>query len=259
VRLTDKIAVITGAASGIGRATSLRFAAEGARVVCMDSDLVRLEDTRLELARMGGRVPLCVSVDIADGSEVRSAFEHVLRELGEVHVLLNVAGRNFVGDIASLDERAWDACLAVNLRSVFLTAKAVWPHFVRQNTGVILNTASVMGRAGSPQSVAYSTAKAGIINLTRCLAVDGAPHGIRANVICPGVVDTPVMTEVFDRHADPRAAQTQMARQIPLNRMADADEVAAAFAYLASDDAAYVTGAELVIDGGLSSLLPLRG
>jgi meso-butanediol dehydrogenase/(S,S)-butanediol dehydrogenase/diacetyl reductase len=202
---------------------------------------------------------LCIPADVSKSSDVNTAFERVAREWNDVHVLANVAGRNFEGDVVSLDEESWDACLAVNLKSVFLTAKAAWPRMLAQGGGVILNTSSVMGRVGAANAVAYGAAKAAIINLTRCLAVDGGPHGIRANVVCPGVVDTPVMTAVFGKHADPDVAQHRMNQQLPLKRMATADEVAAAFAYLASDDAGYVTGAELVIDGGLSSLLALRG
>lgn len=258
MRFTGKIAVVTGAASGIGRATCRRFAAAGARVACIDSDAAGLEQVCAELAATGASVS-CIPADVSSSADVNAAIERVTREWNGVHLLVNVAGRNFEGDVAALDEQAWDACLAVNLKSVFLTSKAVWPWMIAQGEGVILNTSSVMGRVGAANAVAYAAAKAAIINLTRCLAVDGAAHGIRANVVCPGVVDTPVMSAVFGKQADPEAAQRRMTQQLPLNRMADPDEVAAAFVYLASDDARYVTGTELVIDGGLSSLLALRG
>lgn len=258
MRLTGKIAAVTGAASGIGLATCRRFTAAGAQVACIDSDATGLEHVCEELAAAGASVA-CIPADVSSRADVEAAFERIMRELHGVHMLVNVAGRNYEGDVVSLDEQAWDDCFAVNLKSVFLTAKAVWPRMVEQGGGVILNTSSVMGRAGAANAVAYATAKAAIINLTRCLAADGAAHGIRSNVVCPGVVDTPVMSAVFGKQVDPAAAQRRMVQQLPLQRMANADEVAAAFLYLASDDARYVTGAELVVDGGLSSLLSLRG
>lgn len=258
MKFMGKIAAVTGAASGIGLATCRRFAAAGARVACIDSDAAGLERICKELSAAGASV-LCIPADVSSRADVEAAFEGIVREWRGVNVLVNIAGRNCEGNVVSLDEQAWDTCFAVNLKSVFLTAKAVWSRMVEQGGGVILNTSSVMGRAGAANAVAYAAAKAAIINLTRCLAVDGAPHGIRANVVCPGVVDTPIMKTEFGKHADPDAAQRRVEQQLPLRRMADADEVAAAYMYLASDDARYITGTELVVDGGLSALLPLRG
>jgi NAD(P)-dependent dehydrogenase (short-subunit alcohol dehydrogenase family) len=255
--LEGKVAIVTGAASGIGRATATRFAADGARVACFDIDTRGLEETR-SLAGDAGGEALPVQADVTDAGQVARGIDAVLREYGQVDVLVNVAGQNFEGDVGSLSPAAWNACIALNLTSVYLTAHGLWSHFRERRTGLILNTASVMGRVGARNAVAYCSAKAAVIHLTRCLAADGAEHGIRANCVCPGFVDSPIMDSEFAKAQDARRARVELEARLPLGRMASLDELAGCFAYLASPDAAYMTGAVLDVDGGLTSNLSGR-
>jgi NAD(P)-dependent dehydrogenase (short-subunit alcohol dehydrogenase family) len=247
-RLAGRTAVVTGAGSGIGREIAILFAAEGAAVICIDRAGDAAEDAARSICSTGA-VARALVADVSDPSDVAAAGARILRECSSVDVLVNNAGGGGGGSIASVSIDGWREAVDLNLGGAFYLSKALWPAFARQRRGVIVNNGSIMGLAGDMNSIAYCSAKAALVGMTRCLAADGAAYGIRANCVCPGFVDTPAMRAVA---ADPAVGRTvaDFERSIPLGRMASAREIAFAFLFLASDEASYVTGATLVVDGG---------
>lgn len=243
MKLEGKRALITGAAAGIGRAIAARFLAEGAQVACIDVDAARLESTARDLRTKDNTV-LGIAADVSSPLDVERAMRTVMGEFGGLDILVNNAGITGTGTVESLAPAQWDKIIAVNLTSVYLLCRAAWPHFSRQKRGVIINMSSIMGLTGGRNSFAYSSTKAAIISLTKCLAEDGGPLGIRVNCVCPGYVHTPGLNDIHDSET-----QHRLAAQIPLRRMASTDEIAAGFAFLASDDASYASGTALVLDG----------
>jgi NAD(P)-dependent dehydrogenase (short-subunit alcohol dehydrogenase family) len=234
-RLQGKRAFVTGGASGIGAAVAARFREEGASVVVAD------------LA--GGDV----TCDVSSGVAVASAVTEAAQRLGGIDTLILNAGRPIVGALHELDEADWDDGLATNLTSIFLCTKAAWPHLLAAGGGSISITASVVGLQGSQNQAAYCAAKAGAVMLARCLALDGAKAGIRANAVCPGFVETPLLERFLAEQDDPDASRAGATALHPLGRLGQPLDVAGAFVYLASDDAAWVTGTALTVDGGLTA------
>lgn len=249
-RLAGRTAVVTGAGSGIGREIAELFAAEGATVICIDRVRTAAEETVAALHASGAKA-LALIADVSDPAVVADAGARIVREFAAVDVLVNNAGGGGGGSIASVSVDDWRKAIELNLGGAFYLSKALWPAFAARHRGVILNNGSIMGLAGDMNSVAYCSAKAALVGMTRCLAADGAAFGIRANCVCPGFVDTPAMRAVA---ADPSGGRTyaDFERSIPLGRMASVREVALAFLFLASDEASYITGATLVVDGGAS-------
>ena len=256
-RLEDRVTIVTGAATGIGRAIAHRLGAEGARVVVADRQTAAGEATTGEL-RAGGVEARFVPCDVADAGQVRTLVDEAVAAWGRVDVLVNNAGVPGPGVPADLlDEEDWDRVIAVNLRGVFLCAKYAMPHLVASGRGAVVNIASTFGLVGAHAAPAYCASKGGVIALSRQLAVDYGPRGVRVNAICPGYVDTD-MDQRRARMAPAAAASALAARQAaaslqPLGRQADATEIAAAVAFFASDDAAFVTGAVVPIDGGCTA------
>jgi NAD(P)-dependent dehydrogenase (short-subunit alcohol dehydrogenase family) len=243
MKLRGKKAIVTGAAAGIGHAIATRFCSEGATVACLDVNVQRLDATVQEL-NAAGACALAFQVDLAVPGEADEAAREALAALGGLDILVNNAGVNASGTLETTDLADWNRTLAVDLTSVFVLCKAAWPVLAAQRSGVILNMSSIMGLTGAANSFAYCACKAAIVGLTRSLAADGGPLGIRVNCVSPGFVHTPIM----DRAHSPEFQQ-RISGQLPMRRMATAQEVAAGFAFLASDDASYVTGATLVMDG----------
>jgi NAD(P)-dependent dehydrogenase (short-subunit alcohol dehydrogenase family) len=246
-RLQDRVAVVTGAASGIGLATARRFAEEGARVVAVDIATDAIESLAKEL---DGDAITC---DVTDEAAVTAMFDQVVATRGGVDVAFNNAGISPPEDDSILETgpEVWERVQRVNLTSVYLCCKHVLPHMRRQGRGSIINTASFVAVMGAATSqISYTAAKGGVLALSRELGVQFAREGIRVNALCPGPVNTPLLQELFA--ADPERAQRRLVH-VPMGRFAEASEIAAAVAFLASDDASFVTASTFLVDGGISS------
>lgn len=255
MRLQGKIALVTGAGSGIGAETARRMAAQGAIVACTDRRGDTAEATAAQIAAAGGTAQ-GMTLDVTSTESIAAAVALVVAGHGRLDILVNNAGVTIVGGIADLTEAQWDLELDVNLKSVFRCAKAVWGQMQAQGGGVILNTASIAGITAIPSDAAYCTSKAGVVMLTKCMAIDGARDKIRVNCVCPGFVETPMIQGYFADQPDPEAARRHAANMHPLGRLGRPTDIADAFVYLASDEASWVTGTALVVDGGLISGLP---
>ncbi|MEU8406865.1 3-oxoacyl-ACP reductase [Micromonospora sp. NPDC048842] len=245
-RLQDRVAVVTGAGSGIGLATVRRFAAEGARVICVDIDA---EAGTRAAEECGGEF---VATDVADESAVRDLFDGVADRHGRVDVAFNNAGISPPDDDSILDTGldAWERVLRVNTTSVYLCCKYAIPHMRRQGKGSIINTASFVALMGAATSqIAYTASKGGVLAMTRELGVQFAREGIRVNALCPGPVATPLLLELFA--ADPERAARRLVH-VPMGRFGQPEEIAAAVAFLASDDASFMTATQFVVDGGIT-------
>jgi NAD(P)-dependent dehydrogenase (short-subunit alcohol dehydrogenase family) len=255
-RLEGKRALITGAASGIGRVIAQRFIAEGARIALIDLDAERVAIAAREL---GPQVVAGIDADVADASAVERATAAALGRLGGLDALVNNAGIPMVGAAHELSETHWDRALAVDLRSVYLVSRAAWPHLRASaagsdhHTASITSTASIAGVWATPAQAAYSAAKAGVIMLTKCMALDGARDHIRVNAVAPGFVQTPMLESYLAAQQDPAAARAAVTALCPLGRLGDPGDIAAAFVYLASDEAGWVTGTTMPVDGGLTA------
>ena len=246
-RFFGKVALITGAASGIGAATARRFAAEGAKLAICDLAEEPLAAMAEQLGRESNDLHSS-SVDVRDPSAIARFLEGAVDALGQLDVLVNNAGIGCFGHVDEITPEAWRNTLAVDLDAVFFASRAALPH-LRRTRGSIVNTASISGLFGDPGLVAYNVAKAGVVNLTRNMAVDHAHEGIRVNCVCPGGVDTSMLRA----HTIDEGIMAEYARLVPLERLGQPDEIASGIAFLASEDASYITGCSLVIDGGVTA------
>ena len=248
MRLPNTVALITGGGSGIGRAIAERFAQEGARVVVADRNRDGAEETARLIDAAGGEA-LAVEADVANADAVASMVGRAVEVFGPVDVLVNNAGASAGDDILTFDEATWDWNLAVVLKSVFLCSKAVLPAMIERRRGAIVNIASVNGLTALGEE-AYSAAKAGMINLTQNLAIKYGRHGVRANAICPGTIRTPIWGSRVEQRP---TIFEELAAWYPLGRVGEPADVANAALFLASDEAAWITGAVLPVDGGLTA------
>ena len=251
MRLSGKVALITGAASGIGRESALLFAREGARVAVADLDSRAGDAVAAEIAKAGGEA-IAVRCDVARARDVEAAVAAVEQRFGALHVLFNNAGIFPAQDGSPVDtpEAVFDQVMAVNVKGVFFGCKYAIPAMLRSGGGSIINVASFVALVGAatPQ-IAYTASKGGVLAMTREIAVEFARKGIRANALCPGPVQTPMLEQLL---ADPTRRQRRLVH-IPMGRFAQAREIAQAALFLASDESSYLTGAQFVVDGGITA------
>ena len=246
MRFKDRVVIVTGGGSGIGRVMAQRFAAEGAQVAVVDRVGERADAVTAEVVTAGGRA-LSVHADVSSSRDVKAMAAAVASRLGAVDVLVNNAAIADGDDVLLTDEATWDHDVAVVLKGAFLCSKAVLPSMIERHGGVIVNIASVNGLSALGNE-AYSAAKAGVINLTQGIAVRYGQHGIRCNAIAPGTIRTPIWQERIDR--DPAVFQ-RLVKWYPLGRVGEPEDVAHAAMFLASDEASWITGTVLPVDGGL--------
>lgn len=246
MRLADKVALVTGSGSGIGRAIAERFAREGARVIVNDLHRDRAEETVQRIAAAGGEA-LAIQADVTQSAAVQAMVEQGMAAFGRIDILVNNAGASQGDDILTFDEATWDWNLAVVLKSVYLCSRAVLPQMIGRRSGAIVNISSVNGIVGLGEE-AYSAAKAGMNVLTKNMAVKYGRFGIRVNAICPGTVRTPIWGPRLEK--DPHIFE-KLAKWYPLGRVGEPEDIANAALFLASDEAAWITGTVLVVDGGL--------
>lgn len=246
-QLQGKVAIITGGASGIGRATALLFAQEGASVVIADLNEVDGVRAAGDIQSQGGRA-VFIRCDVTQAEDCRRAVQTALEQFGKLDILFNNAGIIRRADVVETSQEDWDRVLAVNLTSVFLMSKYAVP--AMGGGGAIINTASGWGLKGGPKAVAYCASKGAVVNLTRAMAIDHGPQNIRVNCVCPGDTDTPMLQSEAEQLGRPQADFMVEAAARPLGRLARPVEIAQAVLYLAGDAASFVTGAALVVDGG---------
>lgn len=242
----DKVAVVTGAAMGIGQATAVALAAEGAKVAVLDID----EDAGRAVAAPLGERGAFVHCDVASGESISSSFDQVLGRFGGVDILINNAGIQHYGTVTQTTEQEWDRVMAINLRSAFLCARAAIPSMQERGGGVIVNLASVQAFVSQNNVAPYTTSKTALLGLTRSIAVDYAPR-IRCVAVCPGTVDTPMLRNAIQQSPHPAAVLQECIDMHPVKRICTPEEVAALIVFLCSDNAAFMTGQYYRIDGGL--------
>src|SRR6186713_784268 len=251
MRLADKVCVITGAGSGMGRVASTMFAAQGARVVVADTNEAAADETVGAVTAAGGQA-VAIRVDVSQETDARAMIDRAIGSFGRIDVLYNNAGIMPEADhsVIDTDVETWDKVMAVNVRGVFLGCKHAVPHMAEQGTGSIINIASFVALLGCsvPQD-AYTASKGAVLSLTRSLAVQFGPNGIRTNAICPGPVETPLLMDWLVK--DEAAKQLRLARN-PTGRFGKPEEIVHMAIYLASDESRWTNGASLVVDGGIS-------
>jgi NAD(P)-dependent dehydrogenase (short-subunit alcohol dehydrogenase family) len=253
-RLTGKTALITGAGSGIGRATAMRFAEEGAAVAVVDLRADAAEETADKITADGGRA-VAFAADVTEAAAIERAVAMAVEVFGRLDVLYNNAGVDSTGSVADADEADWDRCFAVNVKGTFLASRAAVPHLERDGGGSIVNQGSVAALVGVPGFAAYCAAKGAVVALTRSMAVDLAPRGIRVNVICPGTVYTPLMEPLLRRRGDGdlEAGLAKTIAKYPIGRLGTPEEIAEAALWLASPESSFATGTVLTVDGGMTA------
>jgi dihydroanticapsin dehydrogenase len=250
MQLSGKLAVITGAATGIGRATALLFAQEGANVVIGDINEAGGRQTAADIEAAGGRASFG-RCDVTEAAGVEALMRAAAETMGGIDIIVNNAGAQRSGRVTEFAEEEWDLLMQVNPRSCFLGVKYGVPYLRKRGGGVIVNVASLAGLKGGPGMTAYSASKGAIVAFTKALAAELAPDGIRVNAMCPGWIDTPFNQPAID-FIGGRAAQDQVVQQIvPMARQGTPEEIASGMLFLASDASSYMTGQALVIDGGV--------
>lgn len=252
MRLAGKVALITGAGSGIGRASALRFAQEGASVVVVDWRAAAAAATVAAILAQGGAAT-AVHADVAQEADAARMVQTAVAAYGRLDVLYNNAAIQVFGTIPETTDADWNRVMDVNLKGVYLGCKYAIPVMQRQGGGSIISTSSALGIVGDPVLPAYGATKGGIIAMTAAMAQAHGPQGIRVNCICPGDVATPLVMEYFEQQPDPAGAEQAVAAHYALRRIAQPEEIANVALFLASDESSFITGAHLIVDGGLTS------
>ncbi|UZE48172.1 SDR family oxidoreductase [Rhodopseudomonas sp. P2A-2r] len=249
MRLHGRTAIITGAGSGIGRASALLFAREGVFVALVDRDEAGLQETLAEIQDAKGDASIHVG-DVGDGEYASGTVEHIVGQRGRLDILMTSAGFSVGGTVVTTAPEDWDAVFRTNVGGTWLWARAAVPQMQRQRKGSIVTVASQLAIAGGKGNSAYIASKGAILSLTRTMAVDFATDGIRVNAIAPGAIDTPLLRRSFARHADPDPVREASRNRHAMKRFGEAVEVAEAALYLASDASSFTTGTVLPVDGG---------
>lgn len=252
MRLAGKVAIITGAGAGIGRAAALLFAREGAEVVVADRDPEGGAKT-VSLIKENGGEAIFVQVDVSDAADVRRMVKATVERYGKLGILINNAGIYAQASVVETAEEEWDRILDINLKGVFLCSKYSIPEMIKGGGGSIVNIGSEAGIVGIKNQVAYNVSKSGVIALTKSMAIDFAAHNIRVNCVCPGTTETPLVRAAVERAPDPAAARRALEEVRPAHRLGQPEEIAAGILYLASDESPYATGSILSIDGGYTA------
>lgn len=251
-RLAARVAFITGAGSGIGQASALLFGQEGAGVCAVDLDPASAQATAGSITALAGEA-LWTAADVSASDQVGRAVDACLRHFGRIDILVNCAGIGSTQTVVDTPEDLWERVFAVNVRGTFLCCKAIVSHMIEAGGGAIVNIASVAGMVGLKNRAAYCASKGAVISLTQAIAVDHVGQHIRCNCICPGTVDSPWVGRLLAAASDPAAERAALVARQPMGRLGTPEEIAKAALYLASDDAAFITGSSLVIDGGLTA------
>lgn len=252
MRLEDKTVVITGAASGIGRSTAKRCAEEGARVIVTDVDIEGGEETVERIEAAGGEAEFA-ELDVTDSEGFHDVVDTVAEEYG-IDVMVNNAGTGHPGgNLEDLDDETRDFVIDINIKGVWNGCSAALPHMKDQGHGSIVNVGSLASILGLPKQAAYSTTKAAVLNMTRTVAAEAGPYGVRANAVCPGFTETQMLEGFLAQQDDPEVARAEMIEDYPLKRLGEPEEIANAILFLASDEASFVSGHRLVVDGGFST------
>jgi NAD(P)-dependent dehydrogenase (short-subunit alcohol dehydrogenase family) len=250
MKLADKVAIITGGNSGIGEATAELFAREGARVCITGRNEERCRDVVAKITKAGG-LAIFVIADVRFPDDCRKTVEATLQAFGKVDILFNNAGVYFPGTAVGCLEEEWDLTIDINLKGTFLMSKSALPSMIEQGSGVIINNGSGWGIVGGNEAISYCASKGGVVLLTKAMAIDHARQGIRVNCLCPGDVRTPMLDEdARTRGLSWKDYHAQAVVKRPMGRMGTSEEIAKAALFLASDDSSFMTGSNLVVDGG---------
>jgi NAD(P)-dependent dehydrogenase (short-subunit alcohol dehydrogenase family) len=247
--LESKVALITGAASGIGRGISLRLAEMGAFVALLDIDDIKGRESAAEIEALAGEA-VFMNVDVRSAAECRRAVESVIAQRAKIDILCNCAGIAIRKDIVELTEDEWDYALDVTLKGIYLLSREVVPHMIRNGGGSIVNIGSGWSLKGGPRAASYCAAKGGAVNLTRAMAIDHGKHNIRVNCVCPGDVETSMLLSECAQLGEDVQRFMREAANRPLGRVGAPDDIANAVLFLASPMSSWITGAALVVDGG---------
>src|SRR5471030_2564031 len=245
MKLKDKVAIVTGAGSGIGAATARLFAAEGARVVLVDRDAEGLRKVSGEIAGS-----LAIEADVSDNAQAQDGVALVMKQWGRIDVLMTAAGISLGGTVDTIDEATWDRTFAVNVKGTYLWIHHAIQPMIAAKSGAIVTVGSQLAQSSLGTNAAYIASKGAIASFTKTIAVDHARQGIRVNALMPGVIDTPMPARSLLRQPDPEAAKASWSKRHPMGRIGQPEEVALAALFLACEDSSFVTGTLLFVDGG---------
>lgn len=251
MRFAGKVVLITGAGVGIGRATAVLFAQEGARLGINSFTPAHGQET-LEKVQEAGGEGIYIQGDVSRAADAQRMVEETVKAFGKLDILLNNAGIVIPGRIDNTSEEDWDRTMAVNLKGVFLVSKYAIPEMRKNGGGVIIHNASVLATKGAKERAPYTASKGGVWALTKAMAADYISENIRVNCVCPGTTYTPSLQQRIDAFPDPKAALADFIARQPMGRLGKEEEIAAGVLYLASEEAAFITGATLLVDGGMS-------